>query len=366
MASKTALYAFAADGEVYPCQNPANTAVCQALLDKSQTYSTCKVNGDYYRRKTYRDAAETVTILTHSIPAAVASDDKWRIYDEVCKYFGPRTTQFINNYCDDHPQGAPGGPSIYQQMHSPPAGSCEPKCVNADNQPIWDALIKKANSYPPEKKYNKQAVLKAASKVLDIDYSIPSLQFGLGTSWGGLVKLESSGLTEGMADFIADFCIKNRPAPTPSPGGGKTFTVHKDNQPLYDALMEKVASYPPEKKYSADAYRRAAYNVLTLDYSLPALDWEDAYSLDKIPDVGPKTYEFIRDFYIKKTEKKLGCAANQAIYETIKGALFLNEYCRENLALSIANLWSPLTKETVDTLLPNHFPMLRAVVKAAL
>jgi hypothetical protein len=355
--SSSKLYAFAADGEVYPCQNPANTAVCQALLDKSETYPD--TGKDHYRRKAYREAAETVTVLLHSIPAACAGRSGGRIDEEVVKYFGPRTSQFIIDYCRENPLPAPGQPSIYQQMH---AGGCAPKCAHKDNQPIWDTLIKKAASYPPEKKYNKQAVLIAASKVLNIDYSIPSLEFGRGTSWGGLVKLESSGLTQGMADFIADYCIKHRePA---------SFTKHKDNQPLYDALVKKAASYPPEKKYNNHAYLRAAAEVLGLSYSLPALEWNDPLSnILCVPgafrrQLGPKTFQFIRDFYT--TERPVRCAANQRVYKTIKEALFLNQYCRENLALSIASLAQPLTKETVDTALPSHFPMIRAVVKAAL
>jgi DNA polymerase/3'-5' exonuclease PolX len=262
--SSSKLYAFAADGEVYPCQNPANTLVCQALLDKSETYPDSGT--DHYRRKNYREAAETLTVLGQNIPAVCASGDTTRITDEVCRFFGDRTAQFILDFCHENPAPAAKRASIHQQMHD------APKCTHKDNQPLYDALVKKAASYPPEKKYNKQAYLSAAAAVLD------------------------------------------------------------------------------------------------LDYSLPALEWNDIFSYysvaSKIPYTGPKTFKFIKDFYT--TERPVRCAANQRIYETIKDATYLTTACRENLALSIACLAQTLTKETVATALPNHFPMIWAVVAAAL
>jgi hypothetical protein len=261
--SSSKLYAFAADGEVYPCQNPANTAACQALLDKSETYPDSGT--DHYRRKAYREAAETVTVLLHSIPDAYESWDTGRISNEICRYFGDSTSQFILDFCTAHPLTSP---TVSQKMSS------APKCTHKDNQPLYDALVKKANSYAPEKKYNKQAYLSAAAAVLDLDYSLAALE------WNDI--------------FASILCV---------PGKFRS-------------------------------------------------------------QLGPKTFQFIRDFYT--TERPVRCPANQAVYKTIKEALFLNELCRENLALSIASLAQPLTKETVATALPNHFPMIWAIVAAAL
>ena len=122
MASRTPLYAFAADGEVYPCQNPKNTALCQALLDKSETYG--HTGRDYYKRQNYRLAAEDVTVLLHSLPNTNFADYT-EIVDKISGYFGPHTTEFIINWCKKNPPvgptapTAPTAPSIYQQMHQP-------------------------------------------------------------------------------------------------------------------------------------------------------------------------------------------------------------------------------------------------------
>ena len=157
---KPTLYAFAADGEVYPCQNPANTALCQALLDKSETYG--HTGRDYYKRQNYIEAAETITVLGHSL-AAVNLADSTEVANKISGYFGPHTAEFIIDFCKKNPPVAQG-PSIAQIMHQGrPTTPPKIKCACADNQPVYEELMAHARSYPPEKKYNREAYLNAAA-----------------------------------------------------------------------------------------------------------------------------------------------------------------------------------------------------------
>jgi hypothetical protein len=270
MASKTALYAFAADGEVYPCQNPNNTALCQALLDKSETYPD--EARDKYRRRAYRDAAETVTVLSQDIPAVCKTLDTTRISAEVCRYFGDRTTQFILDFCHKTPEPAPAAPSLYQKMYQL-GPEVNPTCAHKDNQPVWQALIEKAASYPPEKKYNARAYLLAASDVLDLDYSLAEI------------------------DWVGRF----------------------------DPLEDKMTYF------------------------------------------GPKTYQFIKDFFINKSDAgAVKCLQNLRVYQAIKKAIFITPTCRGPLAATIADLTYPLTKENVAAVLQYFSPFIRGGVAAIL
>jgi hypothetical protein len=132
--------------------------------------------------------------------------------------------------------------------------------------------------------------------------------------------------------------------------------------------MKKAASYPPEKKYSAQAYKTAASEVLALDYSLAALDWNDIFSFysvpSKVPYTGPKTFQFIKDFYT--TGRPVRCTANKAIYYTVQDAGFLTVACREALMGTIASLHTPLTKETVPTALQYYHSMIQAAIVSRL
>jgi hypothetical protein len=110
-----ALYAFSADGEVYPCQNPKNTALCQALLDKSQTYSA--EGRDVYRRAAYVDAAETVTVLGHALSGTDFADST-AVVDNITAYFGPRVGAFVLEWCKKN-LPPPPPTTIYQIMHAP-------------------------------------------------------------------------------------------------------------------------------------------------------------------------------------------------------------------------------------------------------
>lgn len=65
---------------------------------------------------------------------------------------------------------------------------------------------------------------------------------------------------------------------------------HEDNEPLFQALMDKVGSYHPEEEsYQAEAYVRAAQKVADLTVSVFSLTDQQQQRLG----VGPKTNQFI-------------------------------------------------------------------------
>ena len=65
---------------------------------------------------------------------------------------------------------------------------------------------------------------------------------------------------------------------------------HEDNEPLFQALMDKVGSYHPEEEsYQAEAYARAAEKIADLTASVFSLTDEQQRRLG----VGPKTNQFI-------------------------------------------------------------------------
>lgn len=62
------------------------------------------------------------------------------------------------------------------------------------------------------------------------------------------------------------------------------------NQPIYQALLDKAASYPADKPYQAKAYKKAAESVLNYNKN-----FYDSV-IETIPGIGQKIEEFIDDF----------------------------------------------------------------------
>lgn len=69
--------------------------------------------------------------------------------------------------------------------------------------------------------------------------------------------------------------------------------VVPQNQPIYQALIDKAASYPPDKPYQAMAYRKAAESIAASDRNL----YSNGYIwFEDIPGVGDKIKAFINEF----------------------------------------------------------------------
>ena len=76
--------------------------------------------------------------------------------------------------------------------------------------------------------------------------------------------------------------------------------VIPQNQPIYQALLDKAASYPADKLYQAKAYKNAAESITS--YTLNLFEISEIYP-DKIPGIGRHIEGFIYDF-IENNEKK--------------------------------------------------------------
>jgi hypothetical protein len=68
--------------------------------------------------------------------------------------------------------------------------------------------------------------------------------------------------------------------------------VVPQNEPVYQALLDKAESYSPLDKYKAAAYRKVADEVAILDTNLYSIGSHRIF----IPRAGDSTMKFIRDF----------------------------------------------------------------------
>ncbi len=66
------------------------------------------------------------------------------------------------------------------------------------------------------------------------------------------------------------------------------------NQPIYQALLDKAASYPADKPDQIKAYKKAAESVLSYNRN-----FYDSSIIEPIPGIGKKIEEFIDDFVAK-------------------------------------------------------------------
>jgi hypothetical protein len=150
-------------------------------------------------------------------------------------------------------------------------------CRVPENATICQALLNKAASYPPEKKYNAQAYQHAAEAVVEARYSLPEAAAPASIGDGSCWVLD---YTPAPLKFIREF-FKN---------GGKLQCAHPDNQPIYEAILAKAAAYPPEKKYQAAACMKGAMVLAATPVSLK-VDRYGGYDLD----VGDSLMRFISD-----------------------------------------------------------------------
>lgn len=89
---------------------------------------------------------------------------------------------------------------------------------------------------------------------------------------------------------------------------GDTPCMHTDNEELYQALMDKVHSYNPDKDfYRGQAYEHAAEKVADLTNSI----FELTESQQRRLGVGKKTSQFIYDWILANKENRAMPSADQ-------------------------------------------------------
>ena len=155
----------------------------------------------------------------------------------------------------------------------------ELRCAVPANTPICQALLDKAAAYPAEKKYNRDATMHAARKCAELTFSLYSLAWGH-WAWSHPPMVR--------AQFGVNICrfirsVVENPQPVQC--------RNADNQPIYQALVEKAASYPPVEKWAAQAYATAAAGLAAAAESLKV----NCYAAYGIPGTGFSTQHFIME-----------------------------------------------------------------------
>ena len=177
------------------------------------------------------------------------------------------------------------------------------ECINPENTPICQALLNKAAAYPPEKMYNRAATLLAAHRCVGLRDALSSFPWE-GPRGGSCPPHFKKDFGLAIRRFIRDF-LKNPPPPVKC--------VCPDNQPIYQELIWKSESYPPEKKYNARAYARAAAALAAHPSSLKN-NPSEAWSVD---GCGYAAQVFMRD-----TAARLFCPTllrdNKPLYEYLR------------------------------------------------
>jgi hypothetical protein len=233
--------------------------------------------------------------------------------------------------------------------------------VVESNTPLLLALKEKAAAYPPEKKYNKAAVERAAEKVRTLGVSLPVLVYSTRACVCDLDEFFSHK----MSDWI-DTWYRTGP--------GKLTCAVPDNEPVLAKLLERVCSYPAEKNdattggtlkshWQREAYFRAALSLAAHPISLkekPHTAWE-------IKGTGGQTQSFIRAT-TNNLFSPVKCELNRFVYSELDGfarRLPLGEQYGV-MARAIAELAEPLKLDNIERLLPfitsDHSQLIRRFI----
>jgi hypothetical protein len=171
------------------------------------------------------------------------------------------------------------------------------RCAHPDNTPICQALLNKAAAYPPEKKYNRDATMRAAQKCSELTYSLSSLTWG---HWAwSYPPMARTQFGANICHFIQS--VVENPPPVKC--------HNADNQPIYQALVEKAASYPPAEKWAAQAYATAAAGLAAAPESLKV----NCYAAYGIPGTGSSTQHFIMET-ARRIFCPTACRENEPLY----------------------------------------------------
>ncbi len=169
-------------------------------------------------------------------------------------------------------------------------------CANPKNQMLYQHLLNKVASYPASQPYKAKAYKKAAESIRNCPFDLrtkehPEDIFFIGPSIAKYIK-----------DFInhpcsISFCSTCEMATTPELDVPQC--VVPANQPIYDALLAKAASYPAEKHYKAKAYKKVAESVLTHTWDINEIAKKGTWWQGQgqhVPGCGDSIKQFITDF----------------------------------------------------------------------
>jgi hypothetical protein len=146
------------------------------------------------------------------------------------------------------------------------------------NVPVVQALLDKAATYPPEKKYNARAYINAAKICAELHFNIwDETVYGGNTYTRHAVK--AWGVTEKMLDFIEKFYTDHRRPdiywtlergfPVYYLEFPEPKCINPDNQPAYEVLRQRAIECAGAwLQHKARAYSTAAVAVSRLPVSL--------------------------------------------------------------------------------------------------
>lgn len=212
------------------CANPANQMIYQALLNKAASYTN-----QPYKARAYKKAATSISNCPFDLRTKEHPEDIF--------FIGPRIAKYIKDFIN-HP--CPTCPPIIKRETA--EGTPMPKCQVPANQPIYQALIEKAASYPASQAYQAKAYKKAAE-------SIRTCELDLNNRFSEVQHLDGVGYS--IEAFIYDIIH-------PTPPGGVTLTqLHAPSQCSAEATMKRYYEVlPPAPEGSAfETMRRYQQNV---------------------------------------------------------------------------------------------------------
>lgn len=187
------------------CRVPANQMIYQLLLNKAACYS---YEQQPYKAKAYKKAAESVATHLYDIRNGPCL---------IIPYVGPRIAQYIRGFIY-HPCSisfcstcqlaeVPKPPLIKREVAcgGPAVPSSLPKCKVPANQPIYEALMKKRDSYPssatqPVKElYSNAAKAKACRKAAE---AVLACDWDIAQNTGSISRLCGESLEAFIIDHI--------------------------------------------------------------------------------------------------------------------------------------------------------------------
>ena len=164
------------------------------------------------------------------------------------------------------------------------------------NEPIYKALLEKADSYPADKPYQAKAYRTAAEKM-------SAVTLDLFANFGGIEYYEVlDKFGQGsVADFINDY-IEARPQNPKPPRITEPKCADDRNNDLYNALIARADEREAGgNKYSAKHYRDAATKVLASTKPIPSSAAHRGYTEEELTQLGgPSIVAFIK-FYLEES-----------------------------------------------------------------
>ena len=300
------------------CIIPAHNFIYEALLTKAKSY----LPGEAFRCRAYQNAA--TRLMTHETNLFSIENRTYELANHLDQYWGPKTATFIENFIKENPREA-----------------SKPKCLWAPaNEPIYKALLEKADSYPADKPYQAKAYRRAAEMMSAVTLNLFA-NFGGVKYWEVLSEFGNS-----PADFIHNY-IEARPQ-NPKP----TWVVESKcaddrNDDLYNALIARANEREASgNKYSAKHYRDAAAKVLASTRPIPSSPSWGGYTDEELATLGgPSVVAFIKNhIYESLCPTVLKPTEDDIIKRTIRLYCYKNNLTYLNVVVDEYKAWRPTAR----------------------